>query len=97
MDTTLFIKRKHNDILLVRIYVDDIIFGSTNDSLCKEFSLDMQKWIWNVNDGRTIVLPGITNQANSKRYIHQSSQVQQGIDQKIWDGKCKTHGYTDEH
>ena len=42
VDTTLFIKRRHNDILLVQIYVDDIIFGSTNDSLCKEFSLDMQ-------------------------------------------------------
>jgi len=41
-DTTLFIKRKRNDILLVQIYVDDIIFGSTNDSLCKEFSQDMQ-------------------------------------------------------
>jgi len=40
--TTLFIKRKLNDILLVQIYVDDIIFGSTNDSLCKEFSQDMQ-------------------------------------------------------
>ena len=33
VDTTLFIKRKLNDILLVQIYVDDIIFGSTNDSL----------------------------------------------------------------
>jgi len=42
VDTTLFIKKKHDDILLVQIYVDDIIFGSTNDSLCKEFSLDMQ-------------------------------------------------------
>ena len=42
MDTTLFIKKKLNDILLVQIYVDDIIFGSTNDSLCKEFSQDMQ-------------------------------------------------------
>ena len=31
-----------NDILLVQIYVNDIIFGSTNDSLCKEFSQDMQ-------------------------------------------------------
>ena len=36
VDTTLFIKRKLNDIFLVQIYVDDIIFGSTNDSLCKE-------------------------------------------------------------
>ena len=42
VDTTLFIKRKMHDILLVQIYVDDIIFGATNDSLCKEFSNDMQ-------------------------------------------------------
>ena len=42
VDTTLFIKKKDNDILLVQIYVDDIIFGSTNESLCKEFSIDMQ-------------------------------------------------------
>ena len=42
VDTTLFIKRKSHDILLVQIYVDDIIFRSTNDSLCKEFSQDMQ-------------------------------------------------------
>jgi len=42
VDTTLFIERKLNDILLVQIYVDDIIFGSTNDSPCKEFSQDMQ-------------------------------------------------------
>jgi len=42
VDTTLFIKRKMNDILLVQIYVDDIIFESTNDSLCKEFSQDIQ-------------------------------------------------------
>jgi len=42
VNTTLFIKKKLNDILLVQIYVDDIIFGSTNGSLCKEFSQDMQ-------------------------------------------------------
>jgi len=42
VDTTLFIKGKMHDILVVQIYVDDIIFGSTNDSLCKEFSKDMQ-------------------------------------------------------
>ena len=30
------------DLLLVQIYVDDIIFGSTNDKLCKKFSKLMQ-------------------------------------------------------
>ena len=38
VDTTLFIRKSKNDILLVQIYVDDIIFGSTNDLLCKDFS-----------------------------------------------------------
>ena len=29
IDTTLFIKLRENDILIVQIYVDDIIFGAT--------------------------------------------------------------------
>nr|GEV29789.1 putative ribonuclease H-like domain-containing protein [Tanacetum cinerariifolium] len=37
IDQTLFIKRQKGDILLVQIYVDDIIFGSTNKDLCKGF------------------------------------------------------------
>nr|GEV72379.1 putative ribonuclease H-like domain-containing protein [Tanacetum cinerariifolium] len=37
IDQTLFIKRQKGDILLVRIYVDDIIFGATNKDLCKSF------------------------------------------------------------
>ncbi|KAM6587476.1 hypothetical protein CsatA_010081 [Cannabis sativa] len=37
-DNTLFIKRKSKDIIIVQIYVDDIIFGATNDALCEEFS-----------------------------------------------------------
>ena len=43
IDTTLFTKTKGKDLLLVQIYVDDIIFGSTNDCLCKEFSKSMQE------------------------------------------------------
>ncbi|GJU53832.1 putative ribonuclease H-like domain-containing protein [Tanacetum coccineum] len=37
IDKTLFIKRLKGDILLVQVYVDDIIFGSTKKSLCDEF------------------------------------------------------------
>ena len=42
IDTTLFIKTKGKDMLLVQIYVDDIIFGATNESLCQEFSRVIQ-------------------------------------------------------
>ncbi|GJR11165.1 putative ribonuclease H-like domain-containing protein, partial [Tanacetum coccineum] len=34
IDKTLFIKRIKSDILLVQVYVDDIIFGSTKKELC---------------------------------------------------------------
>ncbi|KAJ9545253.1 LOW QUALITY PROTEIN: hypothetical protein OSB04_024960 [Centaurea solstitialis] len=38
IDPTLFIKTEGNDILLLQIYVDDIIFGSTNSDMCTWFS-----------------------------------------------------------
>nr|GFC25017.1 retrovirus-related Pol polyprotein from transposon TNT 1-94 [Tanacetum cinerariifolium] len=34
IDKTLFIRRHKDDILLVQVYVDDIIFGSTKKELC---------------------------------------------------------------
>ncbi|GJR00146.1 putative ribonuclease H-like domain-containing protein [Tanacetum coccineum] len=37
IDKTLFIKRYKGDILLVQVYVDDIIFGSTMKELCNAF------------------------------------------------------------
>nr|GEY02628.1 retrovirus-related Pol polyprotein from transposon TNT 1-94 [Tanacetum cinerariifolium] len=37
IDPTLFITKHRGDILLVQIYVDDIIFGSTNPNLSKQF------------------------------------------------------------
>ncbi|GJY94749.1 putative ribonuclease H-like domain-containing protein [Tanacetum coccineum] len=43
IDKTLFIKKDIGDILLVQVYVDDIIFGSTKKSLCDEFEQMMHK------------------------------------------------------
>ncbi|GKB92985.1 putative ribonuclease H-like domain-containing protein [Tanacetum coccineum] len=43
IDKTLFIKKIKNDILLVQVYVDDIIFGSTKESLSTEFEQLMHK------------------------------------------------------
>nr|GEW67945.1 hypothetical protein [Tanacetum cinerariifolium] len=37
IDPTLFITKHRGDILLVQIYVDNIIFGSTNSKLLKQF------------------------------------------------------------
>ncbi|GJR71694.1 putative ribonuclease H-like domain-containing protein [Tanacetum coccineum] len=43
IDKTLFIKRVKSDILLVQVYVDDIIFGSTRKEMCTEFEKIMHK------------------------------------------------------
>ncbi|GJT24148.1 retrovirus-related pol polyprotein from transposon TNT 1-94, partial [Tanacetum coccineum] len=41
VDPTLFIQHAENNILLVQIYVDDIIFASTNTAMCNEFANQM--------------------------------------------------------
>ncbi|GKA80303.1 putative ribonuclease H-like domain-containing protein [Tanacetum coccineum] len=51
IDKTLFIKKDKNDIMLVQVYVDDIIFGSTKRSWCDEFlsideEVDFQIALW---------------------------------------------------
>ncbi|GJW70452.1 putative ribonuclease H-like domain-containing protein [Tanacetum coccineum] len=42
IDKTLFIKKDKNNIMLVQVYVDDIIFGSTKKSWCDEFEVLMK-------------------------------------------------------
>nr|GEU63139.1 putative ribonuclease H-like domain-containing protein [Tanacetum cinerariifolium] len=41
INQTLFIKRQKEDILLIQVYVDDIIFRSTKKELCTEFEVLM--------------------------------------------------------
>jgi len=43
VDTTLFTKHIDNDILIVQIYIDDIIFEFTNKMLCKDFESYIKK------------------------------------------------------
>jgi hypothetical protein len=37
VDTTLFTKKLNGEIFICQVYVDDIIFGSTNEDYCEEF------------------------------------------------------------
>ncbi|GJT41375.1 retrovirus-related pol polyprotein from transposon TNT 1-94 [Tanacetum coccineum] len=39
VDNTLFTKKKSSNLIIVQIYVDDIIFGSTCQDMCDEFDL----------------------------------------------------------
>ena len=42
VDTILFLKKHKHDMLVAQIYVDDMIFGATNQSLCEHFAKKMQ-------------------------------------------------------
>ncbi|WVZ83194.1 LOW QUALITY PROTEIN: hypothetical protein U9M48_030364 [Paspalum notatum var. saurae] len=43
VDSTLFTRKVNNDLFVFQIYVDDIIFGSTNKVFCEEFSKIMTR------------------------------------------------------
>ncbi|GKF00181.1 putative ribonuclease H-like domain-containing protein, partial [Tanacetum coccineum] len=57
IDQTLFIKRQKGHILLVQIYVDDIIFGSTKKELCDEFEKLMKDKKYNYTDVKSASTP----------------------------------------
>ena len=41
-DSTLFIRKDKNSFVVAQIYVDDIVFGATNDSLAHSFADEMK-------------------------------------------------------
>ena len=43
VDTTLFTKKLDGHIFICQVYVDDIIFGSSNEESCKDFGEFMSK------------------------------------------------------
>jgi len=61
------------DILVVQIYVDDIIFGSTNAPLCKDFFKLMQDEVKMSMMGELKFFLGIQiNQCKDGVYVHQT-------------------------
>nr|GFC04779.1 putative ribonuclease H-like domain-containing protein [Tanacetum cinerariifolium] len=63
IDQTLFIKKHRGDFLLVQVYVDDIIFGSSNPQLWREFEALMHdKFQMSAMDSDYVVLLKIGNQ-----------------------------------
>jgi len=78
VDTTLFRRTLEKDILVVQIYVDDIIFGSTNASLCKEFSKLMQDEFEMSMMGELKFFLGIqVNQLKDGVYVHQTKYTKE--------------------
>jgi hypothetical protein len=78
VDTTLFKKTLKKDTLIVHIYVDDIIFGSANVALCKEFSKTMHVGFEMSMMGELKFFLVIQiNQCKDEVYIHQSKYTRE--------------------
>nr|GEW86777.1 retrovirus-related Pol polyprotein from transposon TNT 1-94 [Tanacetum cinerariifolium]GEW95370.1 retrovirus-related Pol polyprotein from transposon TNT 1-94 [Tanacetum cinerariifolium] len=76
IDKTLFIKRFKGDILLVYVYVDDIIFGSTRKELCTEFEKLMHKKFQMSSMGELTFFLGLqVAQTNDGIFISQDKYV----------------------
>ncbi|GJY41166.1 putative ribonuclease H-like domain-containing protein [Tanacetum coccineum] len=81
IDKTLFIKRDKSDILLVQVYVDDIIFGSTRKKMCTEFEKMMHKKFQMSSMGELTFFLGL-----------QVTQKDDGLDRKSTTGGCQFLG-----
>ncbi|GJU92115.1 putative ribonuclease H-like domain-containing protein [Tanacetum coccineum] len=76
IDKTLFIKKDKGDILLVQVYVDDIIFGSTKKSLCVEFEQMMHKRFQMSSMGELTFFLGLqVKQKDDGNFISQDKYV----------------------
>ncbi|GJR38172.1 putative ribonuclease H-like domain-containing protein [Tanacetum coccineum] len=76
IDKTLFIKRVKCDILLVQVYVDDIIFGSTRKEMCIEFEMMMHKKFQMSSMGELTFFLGLqVTQKDDRIFISQDKYV----------------------
>ncbi|KAI3685126.1 hypothetical protein L6452_34360 [Arctium lappa] len=81
IDKTLFIRRSKKDILLVHIYVDDIIFGSTKEHMCRDFEELMHKSFKISEMGELTLFLGLqAKQQNYGVFISQSKYVKDILD-----------------
>ncbi|GJT15015.1 putative ribonuclease H-like domain-containing protein [Tanacetum coccineum] len=76
IDKTLFIKRNKSNILIVQVYVDDIIFGSTRKKMCTEFEKMMHKKFQMSSMGELIFFLGLqVKQKEDGIFISQDKYV----------------------
>ncbi|GKA42451.1 putative ribonuclease H-like domain-containing protein [Tanacetum coccineum] len=76
IDKTLFIKKDKKDIMLVQVYVDDIIFGSTRKSWCDEFEALMKGRFQMSSMGELIFFLGLqVKQKTDGLFISQDKYV----------------------
>jgi hypothetical protein len=89
VDPTLFTKTCNDDLFICQIYVDDIIFGSTNQKSCEEFSrVMMQKFEMSMRGELTYFLGFQVKQLKDGIFISQMKYMQD-LPKKFWIKEAK--------
>jgi hypothetical protein len=100
VDTTLFTKDVNGDLFICQIYIDDIIFGSTNDLLSHEFDTMMSREFEMSMIGELTFLLGFQiKQMKEGTFIYQEKYTRD-ILKKFKMDECKpikTHMATNGH
>ena len=79
VDTTLFTKDVNGDLFICQIYIDDIIFSSTNDALSHEFATLMSREFEMFMIGKLTYFLGFqVKQLKEGTFIHQEKYTQDG-------------------
>nr|GEW85255.1 uncharacterized mitochondrial protein AtMg00810-like [Tanacetum cinerariifolium] len=78
INKTLFLKKNNRDIILVQVYVDDIIFGSTKKAWCDEFEALMKGQFQMSAMGELTLFLGLqVQQRPDGLFINQDKYVQE--------------------
>jgi hypothetical protein len=95
-DSTLFTRKMGKDLFVCQIYVDDIIFSSTNKSFCDEFSkIVMDRFEMSTMEVITFFLGFQIKQGKERTFISQTKYTHDIL--KNWPGQSKdnqdAHGH----
>jgi hypothetical protein len=92
VDQTLFLLRQGRDILIVQVYVDDIVFGGSSNSLVARFAEDMSREFEMSMMGELQFLLGLQiKQSKEGTFVHQAKYTKDIVRKfKMEDSKAMT-------
>ncbi|GJY92556.1 retrovirus-related pol polyprotein from transposon TNT 1-94 [Tanacetum coccineum] len=91
VDNTLFTKKSKSHLIIVRIYVDDLIFGSTSQNLCDDFAKIMHDKFEMSLMGELNFFLGLQIKQMEDIIFFQSIQVHQGDVKEVRVGRFQTN------
>jgi hypothetical protein len=85
VDQTLFLLRQGRDILIVQVYMDDIIFGSSLNSLVARFVEDMSREFEMSMMGELQFFLGLQiKQSKEGTFVHQAKYTKDIVKSSRW-------------